>query len=159
LDPPQDQIRDLETIIQISQEEQAWVIDKVESLSQQVLSEGGNDTVNRIGAYISELESELEREQARNLELSSQRDLAWQAYQAIAQKETEIRNVPQSVNQVNLASQAIPPQEPLSRGLIRNTLIAGALGIFLTVFWLVVVQWWRTPNQDSRPDNPIQRLD
>jgi uncharacterized protein involved in exopolysaccharide biosynthesis len=159
LDPPQDQIRDLETIIQISQEEQAWVIDKVESLSQQVLSEGGNDTVNRIGAYISELESQLEREEARNLELSSQRDLAWQAYQAIAQKETEIRNVPQSVNQVNLASQAIPPQEPLSSGLIRNTLIAGALGIFLTVFWLVVVQWWRTPNQDSRPDNPIQRLD
>jgi uncharacterized protein involved in exopolysaccharide biosynthesis len=159
LDPPQDQIRDLETIIQISQEEQAWVIDKVESLSQQVLIEGGNDTVNRIGAYISELETQLEREQARNLELSSQRDLAWQAYQAIAQKETEIRTAPQTINQVNLASQAIPRYDPISRGIVLNTFIAVVLGMFLATFWLIAVHWWRLSDNGSKPDQPTQELE
>ncbi|MFU8773461.1 MAG: hypothetical protein ACNA8H_13715, partial [Anaerolineales bacterium] len=149
IDEPQAYISDLETIIQVAQVEQIHANDEIERLSQQILIGSGYDNLESINTYILELETQLERERARQLELRSKRDLAWQAYQAIAQKETEIRNAPQSVNQVNLASQAIPPQSPVPRGTARNTVIGAVLGIFLGALWVVSSYWWRNPNLDS----------
>ncbi|MBE0411694.1 MAG: hypothetical protein IBX69_18360, partial [Anaerolineales bacterium] len=117
-------------------------------LSQQILLGSDYDALGSIHSQILELETQLERERARQLELRSKRDLAWQAYQAIAQKETEIRNVPQAVNQVNLASQAIPPQSPVPSGTARNTLIGGILGVFLGILWVVSSYWWRNSNHE-----------
>ena len=74
-----------------------------------------------------------EEETALMNELTSTRDLSWRAYQALAQKETEVRNNLQTSSSVNLASPAVPPIEPTSRGVLRNTAIAGALGFFLSV--------------------------
>jgi capsular polysaccharide biosynthesis protein len=152
LETPQDYISDLETIIRIAQSEQVRIQAEIDLLSQQVLEGSGFETLESIDAHMRELETQLEREIARQLELTSKRDLAWQAYQAISQKETEIRNAPQSVNQVNLVSQAITPQNPISRGTARNTLIGGLLGMFLGMLGVISVHWWRTSNHDFRSE-------
>jgi LPS O-antigen subunit length determinant protein (WzzB/FepE family) len=152
LETPQDYISDLETVIRIAQSEQARIQAEIDLLSQQVLEGSGFETLESIDAHMRELETQLEREHARRLELTSKRDLAWQAYQAISQKETEIRNAPQSVNQVNLVSQAITPQNPISRGTARNTLIGGLLGMFLGMLGVISVHWWRTSNHDFRSE-------
>jgi uncharacterized protein involved in exopolysaccharide biosynthesis len=152
METPQDYISDLETVIRIAQSEQARIQAEIDLLSQQVLEGSGFETLESIDAHMRELETQLEREHARRLELTSKRDLAWQAYQAISQKETEIRNAPQSVNQVNLVSQAITPQNPISRGTARNTLIGGLLGMFLGMLGVISVHWWRTSNHDFRSE-------
>jgi uncharacterized protein involved in exopolysaccharide biosynthesis len=152
LETPQDYISDLETIIRIAQSEQVRIQAEIDLLSHQVLEGSGFETLESIDAHMRELETQLEREHTRRLELTSKRDLAWQAYQAISQKETEIRNTPQSVNQVNLVSQAITPQTPISRGTARNTLIGGLLGMFLGMLGVISVHWWRTSNHDFRSE-------
>jgi uncharacterized protein involved in exopolysaccharide biosynthesis len=66
------------------------------------------------------------------------------AYNALAQKETEVRNNLQTSAIVTLASPAITPTVPLSRGLIRNTVIGGILGFFLGFVWVIGTQWLRS---------------
>jgi capsular polysaccharide biosynthesis protein len=145
-DSAQNYSADLDTIINISTQEKTKSQEELDSLAQEVYQKQGYEGFKDIAAQIRDLETELESEQARQKELTSQRDLAWQAYQAIAQKQVEIVNAPQTSNQVTLASLAVTPQKPASRGTVRNTLVAVVLGLMLGVFWVVGMQWWRAAN-------------
>jgi capsular polysaccharide biosynthesis protein len=145
-DSAQNYSADLDTIINISTQEKTKSQEELDSLAQEVYQKQGYEGFKDIAAQIRDLETELESEQARQKELTSQRDLAWQAYQAIAQKQVEIVNAPQTSNQVTLASLAVTPQKPASRGTARNTLVAVVLGLMLGVFWVVGMQWWRAAN-------------
>jgi uncharacterized protein involved in exopolysaccharide biosynthesis len=89
------------------------------------------------------LERRLENETAHERVLLSERDLAWEAYQALLEKETELISASQVNNEVTLAGAAIAPQQPTSRGIVRNTFIAGAVGFFLAVLGVIAVEWWR----------------
>jgi uncharacterized protein involved in exopolysaccharide biosynthesis len=48
-----------------------------------------------------------------------------------------------------LASPAVPPIEPTSRGVLRNTAIAGALGFFLSVIFVIGAEWLRSLGDTS----------
>jgi uncharacterized protein involved in exopolysaccharide biosynthesis len=72
----------------------------------------------------------------------------------MAQKDTELRNATQTNNQVVLASRAVPANLPLSKGTLKNIVIAGALGLILGIFVVLAVYWWRSSDQDSRATNP-----
>jgi uncharacterized protein involved in exopolysaccharide biosynthesis len=156
LDTPANYMADLEAIIQLSREEAAAAQAALDALGQEVLSGSGYETIEAIDAQIRALQTQLQREEARKLELTSQRDLAWQAYQAIAQKETEIKNAPTTGNQVNLASYAVPPENPTSRGTLRNALVAGVLGGLLATAWVFAAQWWRTSAEEDLVTRPAQ---
>jgi uncharacterized protein involved in exopolysaccharide biosynthesis len=143
-DSPSSYEADLSRIIiqadaEISNAEQA-----LNGLNRNLLQGEGSDTIEATAAQIQELKTQLENEQARQRELTSARDLAWEAYQALVQKVTEIKNSSQTSSQVALASLAVPPQKPASRGTVRNTLVAGVLGGFLGVFWVFGSMWWKS---------------
>jgi len=148
-DSAQNYSADLDTIINIATGEKTKSQEALDSLAQEVYQKQGYDGFKEIAAQIRDLETELESEQARQKELTSQRDLAWQAYQAIAQKQVEIVNAPQTSNQVTLASLAVTPQQPASRGTVRNTLVAGVLGLLLGIFLISAAQWWRSNDLTS----------
>ena len=95
------------------------------------------------------LQSQWEEQTALLNELTSTRDLTWRAYSALAQKETEVRNNLQTSSSVTLASPAVPPIEPTSRGVLRNTAIAGALGFFLSVVFVIGAEWLRSLGDTS----------
>jgi uncharacterized protein involved in exopolysaccharide biosynthesis len=110
-------------------------------LAEQSLESGDDELLLATSEQLRSLQSQLENEQARLNDLTSARDLTWQAYQALAQKETEVRNNLQTSSSVTLASPAVPPVEPASRGVVRNTLIGAALGFLLSLTWVLGSVW------------------
>jgi uncharacterized protein involved in exopolysaccharide biosynthesis len=119
-----------------------------------VIQGQGNDLVNEAATNIRNLTQQLESEQARQRELTNDRDLAWKAYQTLLQKETEIKSAPQTSNEVIMAGLAIPPERPVSRGTLRNTLVGGVLGVLLGVIWILGVEWWRLAGITQREVEP-----
>lgn len=82
---------------------------------------------------LDKLLSGLAAESTKTKELENRRDLDWNAYQALAQKETEIRKNLQTNSSMVLASSAVLPQVLVSRGVIRKTVIAGVFRFFLDI--------------------------
>jgi capsular polysaccharide biosynthesis protein len=149
---PDAYIKDLDNLIQLAKNEMANADENLKNLGQEVIQGQGYDLISQTAAQVQNLQTQLERVQARERELTSQRDLTWKAYQALAQKQTEIKTTVPTSAQVTLAVQAIPPQKPTSRGTIRNVLIAGVLGLMVGVVWVLGAQWWRSSKQPIRPE-------
>jgi len=105
---------------------------------------------------INELETQIEKAQSQRKQLSSERDLAWQAYQALEQKATEIKNAALTGTQVALASPAVEPEKPAARGTLQKTVIAATLGFFLAVSWVLLEVWWAGNETPGAPaaDSP-----
>ena len=91
IDSSAEYVADLDGIIELANTEQAKAESAWKALAEDVSRGEGYDEIERFAKQISSLESQLEIETARQTELTSQRDLAWLAYQAIAQKEAELR--------------------------------------------------------------------
>ena len=100
---------------------------------------------------IRTLETELERENSVKHDLTAKRDLAWQAYQVLAQKEIELKNTSPTNNQVNLANQAISPRDPMSKGTIATTLISGLFGTLIAIAWIILVPIIKKFRNNSEP--------
>jgi uncharacterized protein involved in exopolysaccharide biosynthesis len=152
LDSPTEYVADLDDLIELAREEQAKAESTWIALAEDVSLSEGYEEIERFAQQISSLESQLELETARQTELTSQRDLAWQAYQAIAQKEAELRNAPQEGNLVTIAGLAVEPQKPVSRGTVQNTIIAAILGGFVGLALVLGMTWWRNFNQPEEVD-------
>ncbi len=93
-----------------------------------------NATRDGLQAEVQNLRAQLEAEQARERELTAQRDLAWESYQTLARREAELRvdrELPES--EVRLATPATVPLSPVSPQRLRNTALAGAVGAMLGV--------------------------
>ncbi|MFN2214793.1 MAG: hypothetical protein ACK2UE_17115, partial [Anaerolineales bacterium] len=133
--------RDLDRIIENAETEKQTAEAALVDLAKQSLESGDDELLLATSEQLRSLHSQLENEKAQLNELTSTRDLAWQAYQALAQKETEVRNNLQTSSSVTLASPAVPPVEPASRGVVRNTLIGAALGFFLSLTWVLGSVW------------------
>ena len=149
---PDAYIKDLDNLIQLAKNEMANADENLKNLGQEVIQGQGYDLISQTAAQVQNLQTQLERVQARERELTSQRDLTWKAYQALAQKQTEIKTTVPTSAQVTLAVQAIPPQKPTSRGTIRNVLIAGVLGLIVGVMWVFGAQWWQSSKQPIQPE-------
>lgn len=135
---------DLETLISQLEREEALTTEKLDALTQEIVGEEGYDRMASVAEKLQEYQSQLEQQQAEERELTGKRDVAWQAYQALLQKETEIKNAAQTYSQVTIASEAIAPGQPVSKGLVRNTSVAGVLGVTIAVLVVIARKWWST---------------
>lgn len=158
-DTPSSYANDLDRIIQQAEAEISKAENALSNLDQNLFQGEGSDVIEATSAQIQELQTQLESEQARQRELTSYRNLAWEAYQALIQKETEIENAAQTSNQVTLASQAVPPQKPASRGTLRNTLVAVVLGGVLGMFWVFGSIWWNSIEESDQAKEPVTMVD
>jgi capsular polysaccharide biosynthesis protein len=149
---PDAYIKDLDNLIQLAKDEMANADENLKNLGQEVIQGQGYDLISQTAEQVQNLQTQQERVQARERELTSQRDLTWKAFEALAQKQTEIKTTVPTSDQVTLAVQGIPPQKPTSRGTIRNVLIAGVLGLMVGVVWVLGAQWWRSSKQPIRPE-------
>jgi hypothetical protein len=149
IDTGQTYQHDLERVIEHAEEEKNQAETVLIELAQQSLDFGDDELLIASSDRLRNLESQLEEENALLKELTSSRNLTWSAYQALAQKETEVRNNLQTSSSVKLASPAVPPVEPTSRGVLRNTAIAGALGFFFSVIFVISAEWLRSLGETS----------
>jgi hypothetical protein len=147
--------RDLDRLIEGAIAEKEEALGNLEQLASEVTGGQGPDLLVETAAKLQLLEERLENETARERVLLGERDLAWNAYQALSQKETELISVSQVNNEVTQAGAAVAPQQPASRGIVRNTVIAGAVGFLLAVLGVVAVEWWRMSGvQEAPPTTP-----
>ncbi|MBU0510925.1 MAG: hypothetical protein KJ638_04390 [Chloroflexi bacterium] len=149
-------VSDLAAIIQQANTAKIEAETAQENLAQELSQGEGYELTETIAAQIRELETQLEGENAHQLELTSERDLAWNAYQALMQKETEIQTAAQTNTEVTLASPAITPQMPTARQTIVKTLIGGTLGMMLGVFWVFGAKWWQSSDLSKTQIAPTQ---
>ncbi len=105
---------------------------------------------------IQQIKGQLANEQAKQRALISERNLAETAYQALLERETEIKTVSQVSNEVALAGAAVTPTRPDARGTVTNTLLAGIVGGMLAVVWVFVSEWWKNAQvEDRAAEKPV----
>ncbi len=121
----------------------------IQGLANAIVSDGDDELIERTASMIQELNAAIELEKSKELELRSERDLNWSAYQALAEKEVEIQNTTRTDDVVTLASIAVAPQKPKSRGTVFNTLIAAGLGLFIGVFFAFLRNWFQSLDLSS----------
>jgi len=91
---------------------------------------------------ILQLQEQLEREQARQQELTQARDLAWETYQTLARKEAEVQVATQVTDtEVRFAVPAVEPKEPVAPKKKLNIAIAGVLGLMVGVFGAFFIEF------------------
>lgn len=134
---------DIQTLIDQATLEGEAAEEALQALTSEVVGGGENDALSAASARVQELSSLLEQEEARELELTSQRDITWQAFQALAEKETELINGTQASNYVNIAGTALPPEAPAGRGLVLKAGVATLLGLLAGVLWVLASTWWQ----------------
>lgn len=135
---------DLEKLIELASEEKAKSEARLLALSEESYQQGSDDFQMEIALKLQELQAQLENETSRERELTSERDLAWEAYQVLLQKETEIKTAAQTSAELSIATPASPPEKPVSSQTILKTLVAGSLGLALGIIWVIASEWWRS---------------
>jgi uncharacterized protein involved in exopolysaccharide biosynthesis len=101
--------------------------------------------VETLDKQILIFETELEIQYARQRELKQARDLAWENYTTVQRKVAEVQLDSQITDsQVRIAARAITPRGSVSPKPLRNTAIAGALGLMLAVFGVFALEYWRS---------------
>jgi uncharacterized protein involved in exopolysaccharide biosynthesis len=148
--------RDLDRIIESAETEKLIAESALLELAEQSLDIDNDELLVATSERLRNLQSQLENEKAQLNELTSTRDLTWQAYQALAQKETEVRNNLQTSSSVALASPAVPPVEPTSRGVLRNTALGAAVGFFLSLIWVLGTVWLSSLEEPEEIQSEIQ---
>jgi capsular polysaccharide biosynthesis protein len=126
----------------------------------------GNPLEQRIQSLTGEmlaLQSQLEVENARYLELTRARDLAWETFKTVARKLAEAEVTEQvSGSEVRLADQALWPGLPVARGRVMNTALAGVLGLMVGVCGAFVIEWWRQephPEEEKESETQASQVD
>lgn len=137
---------DLEQIIELARVDLSKAQELILSLTMEEQDTESSSQVAQVNTRLQELETRLEQQKARQRELSNDRDLTWQAYTALIEKKAELQTSTQTKNEVSLANQAIVPMTSLSRGGMRNALIAGAGGFMLAFLVILTLVWWRQIN-------------
>lgn len=141
-----DYVADIEALNKLLQEEIIRTESAIQNLSEEVVETevSPDKPIDSIVARLQELATEIEKVKSKEKELTDNRDLKQRAYQALVQKETEIKNAALTSNQINLASPAIPPLTPESSGLLQKAAIAGMLGVLIGMIWAIFREWWKS---------------
>lgn len=155
IDPSQAS-RDLDILLEIAQEEAALVSDAIAQLVAEKTSGEQSNALQATSTRLQNLRSELEAANARQRMLSSQRDTAWEAFQALARKETELKQGSNATNYVNVATVAALPEVPDSRGLIMKAAIAAILASILGIVILWSNVWVQSAKSQHYTEvNPV----
>jgi capsule polysaccharide export protein KpsE/RkpR len=78
-------------------------------------------------------------------QLTTERDLALNAYQALSAQQEETRiDLARNDLIAKVASQALPTRSPIPNRTLVKTVIAGALAFALACFGVLLVNWWKS---------------
>ena len=101
-----------------------------------------SEEIARREAEVRQLSAEIERLDSRKTVLEKNRDLAWRTYDALLSKQQEL-DVAAWVkgSEVRFAAPAVPPRRPVDSNTIRNTALAGVVGMMLGVGFVFVAEY------------------
>ena len=113
-------------------------------------------------ATVTTLATDLENATYQLTQLTVQRDLSLQAYQALSSQAVEVQiTLSQNDQTAKIAGLALPPEEPSGPRSAINGAIAGALGFLISTALVFLLNWWKTqpgaplsPNQPASPSTP-----
>ncbi|MEW5958063.1 MAG: Wzz/FepE/Etk N-terminal domain-containing protein [Chloroflexota bacterium] len=104
--------------------------------------------LGNLNAEILTLQAELAGKREKLEQLMRDRDVKAEAYAVISRKVQEAQidasSEGSSTGKVQIASRAAAPTSPISAGRVRNTAVAGVLGLMIGVFGAFAWEWWRT---------------
>lgn len=133
----EDQVRDLDTLISVLEARRGEVQALIGEMSLQ--------------HEILQLQEQLEREQARQRELTQARDLAWETYQTLARKEAEVQVAVRVMDtEVRFVVPAVEPKYPVAPKKKLNIAIAGVLGLMVGVFGAFVVEYFEGGAEEGK---------
>jgi capsular polysaccharide biosynthesis protein len=93
---------------------------------------------------IPQLQADFESEQAQLRQFTIERDQSQVLYAALLQQQQRVAIVlTQSANLAAVSIAAVPSQDAVSRNVLVNTAVAGMLGLILSLFGVLAVDWWR----------------
>jgi uncharacterized protein involved in exopolysaccharide biosynthesis len=141
--PLQIQFTDPASFGSLENQAQIKILDNLAAGIQDRATQVGED-LKTLEPQILNLQQSVQQYQADQDKLQNTRDIAQQTYTTLAQSvdQTRISSSDPS-DELQLASSALPPPQPLPRNRLRNTLIAGFVGVFLAVIAVLVWEWWR----------------
>ena len=155
--PFQIAVNDLDSLSALGRDEQISYLNNL----QQTLT-GRQENLNEQGRalepQILELQQQLQLAQAEQSRLTDSRNVARETVLTISRKLDETRIATQNVGGLMVvASQATPPDEPLGRNRIRNTLAAGAMGVVLSGSGLLFWGWLSPLLGEMRQERALQQ--
>lgn len=104
-------------------------------------------------AEIAALQTEIATQQEVLEQLLRDQDVKAETFAVISRKvqEAQIDSFSEGSNtgRVEIASQAIVPTKPLPSGRLRNTAVAGVLGLLAGVFGAFMIEWWRSEQENQ----------
>lgn len=116
-------------------------------------------TLARLSDRRQVLQSQTEKLEAKQRELTRDRDTAWDLYTTLDNKAREVEaQFATGAPQVRLALQALPPADPNPRGRLRLLLIAAMLGGIVGVVYAFVREYWQSSAPEAPPSAPEQPL-
>lgn len=157
---------DVDALITVLETRRAAVAASIESLSIGFAavapaeltfdeSSPSRQQITALNADILQLRADLTAQAAQQQELVQARDLAWETYQALAKKETEVAIAAESTGtEVRLASRSAVPVEPAGISPLLLAFMAAVIGGMLAVFWVTAVYWWREPGEPEPEKEP-----
>lgn len=142
------------SLLSLHKEDQAlYLAELIDSLrSQEIFLSSAADNVQD---RIYDLQEKLARALEDRSQLELERNLAQEAYQAIARKTAELQFSSSDQDTVaRVASSAVTPSEIVSPRVSLNIAIAIMLGFVLSLFAVLFYDWWKVDEKILEGDNP-----
>jgi uncharacterized protein involved in exopolysaccharide biosynthesis len=98
----------------------------------------------RLEQEIPQLGRDLENANAQLTQFTLKRDQSQGLYTDLLQIQQQVATVlAQSSKVASVSVGAVPPEKPASRKTLMNTALAGMLGLMLSAFGVLAMNWWR----------------
>jgi uncharacterized protein involved in exopolysaccharide biosynthesis len=104
----------------------------------------------RIEQEIPQLQSELTKASAELDEFFIQRDQTASLYKALLSRQQLVQTLQSSIQVARVSVPAVPPQKASSPRIALNTLLAAALGLILSMAWVLAESWWKNNNAGNQ---------
>jgi succinoglycan biosynthesis transport protein ExoP len=99
---------------------------------------------SRLEQEIPQLQTDLENTNAQVTQFALKRNQSQGLYTDLLQMQQQVATVlTQSSKVASVSVQAVPPDKKSSPKVVLNTALAGMLGLMLSVFGVLAVNWWR----------------
>jgi uncharacterized protein involved in exopolysaccharide biosynthesis len=103
-----------------------------------------NAQLEKINPEILQLQKQVQELTTEQDRLIRTRDVAKETYTTLARKVDETKISTADTNgSVQIASQAIVPDTPVSNHSVRNTAIGMMVGLLVGIFGVLIIAWWK----------------
>ncbi|MDP1547567.1 MAG: Wzz/FepE/Etk N-terminal domain-containing protein [Anaerolineales bacterium] len=99
---------------------------------------------NRLEGEIPQLQKSLSNAAAQLTEFSMKRDQSQGLYAALLKQQQQVATVlEQSAKVAAISIEAVPPDKKSSPKVLLNTILAGMIGLMLSAFGTLAMNWWK----------------